>query len=51
MHNPGYDKAIWDVKEEAGRVLSAGVYFLTFTVGFHGDHDCTIVNKAVFVGT
>lgn len=51
IYNPGYCRTIGDAKEEAGRVLSAGINFSTFTVGIHGAHDCTIVNRAVFTGT
>jgi hypothetical protein len=49
-HDPGYYRTIWDAKDETGRVLPSGVYFMTFAAANHGKPDCTVVKKAVLVG-
>jgi hypothetical protein len=49
MSDPGYYRLIWDGKDNTGRALSAGVYFIAFAIDVQGTPLCRIVNKAVLI--
>ncbi len=49
VSDPGYYRLIWDGKDNTGRVLSAGVYFITFAVDVQGTPLYSTVKKAVLI--